>query len=260
MELKLLTLNLHAWQEQEQEKKFEQIANFILENNIDIIAFQEVNQHKDKIILFENIREDNPSLIIKKYLENNGKNYEFVWDWSHYGFNVYEEGLSIMTKHRLIKTENRFISNSHDLNFWKTRKALKATIKIQDKEINVYSCHMGWLWDEVEPFKYQMSKLSDFVKEEKDTLSFIMGDFNNPDESEGYEIVKDYGLFDLFQKTKENLGFTIKGSIAGWETNEEGLRIDYIYSNQKTKILESKVVFEEKQVSDHFGVYIKVKI
>ena len=37
MELKLLTLNLHAWQEQEQEKKFEQIANFILENNIDII-------------------------------------------------------------------------------------------------------------------------------------------------------------------------------------------------------------------------------
>ena len=63
MELKLLTLNLHAWLEENQEEKFQIIADYIYKNDIDIVAFQEANQNRDKILVNENIREDNPSLI-----------------------------------------------------------------------------------------------------------------------------------------------------------------------------------------------------
>ena len=68
MEMSLLTLNLHGWLEENQMDKFEKIAEFIYKNEIDIIAFQEVNQHKDKELTYDNIRIDNPSLIIKNFV------------------------------------------------------------------------------------------------------------------------------------------------------------------------------------------------
>ena len=82
MELKLLTLNLHAWLEENQEEKFQIIADYIYKNDIDIVAFQEANQNRDKILMNENIREDNPSLIISNFLKKMGKNYNFVWKFN----------------------------------------------------------------------------------------------------------------------------------------------------------------------------------
>lgn len=259
MELKLLTLNLHAWLEENQEEKFRIISEFILNKNIDIIAFQEVNQNKDKKIVYGNIREDNPSLIISDFLKKNGKTYNFEWDWSHYGYDIYEEGISILTKHPIKSTESIYISNSKDPKFWKTRKVIKAELEIEGKIINAYSCHLGWLDDLEEPFENQMSKLNNFVKEKKN-VSLIMGDFNNSDDTEGYKIIKELGFKDMYAKNESNPGFTVKEKIAGWEENDKFLRIDYIFSNQGCQTLESEVVFEEKRVSDHFGVYVKISI
>ncbi|MBN2838101.1 MAG: endonuclease/exonuclease/phosphatase family protein [Fusobacteriaceae bacterium] len=258
MELKLLTVNLHAWLEENQEEKFKIISKFILEKDIDIVAFQEVNQNKEKRIIDANIREDNPSLIISNFLKEKGKNYNFVWDWSHYGYDMYEEGLSILTKYPISSTKSIYISDSKDFKFWKTRKTIKAELKIEDKIVNVYSCHMGWLNDNEEPFEKQIIKLNSFVRE-NNNLSLVMGDFNNSDDSEGYSIIKQLGYKDLYKKTKENQGFTIKEKIDGWEENDKFLRIDYIFSNIECEILESSVVFEENRVSDHFGVYSKIK-
>lgn len=259
MELKLLTLNLHAWLEENQEEKFQIIADYIYKNDIDIVAFQEANQNRDKILVNENIREDNPSLIISNFLKKMGKNYNFVWDWSHYGYDVYEEGLSILTKHPIDSSKSIFVSESQDVKFWKTRKTIKAEINLGHKSINVFSCHMGWLGDKEEPFEKQITKLYDFVKEEGKS-SLIMGDFNNSDDTEGYDLIKKLGFKDLYNKTSENHGFTVKEKIAGWENNDKFLRIDYIFSNIEYEIIESQVVFEEKRVSDHFGVYTKIKI
>ena len=118
---------------------------------------------------------------------------------------------------------------------------------------------MGWLRDKEEPFEKQITKLYDFVKEEGKS-SLIMGDFNNSDDTEGYDLIKKFGFKDLYNKTSENHGFTVKEKIAGWENNDKFLRIDYIFSNIEYEIIESQVVFEEKRVSDHFGVYTKIKI
>ena len=42
--MKLLTLNLHLWAEDDQINKLKKIANFIKENDVDVWFFQEVAQ------------------------------------------------------------------------------------------------------------------------------------------------------------------------------------------------------------------------
>lgn len=260
MELRLLTLNLHAWLEEEQEKKFEEIADFIFKNKIDIIAFQEANQHKDSKVLKENIHIDNPLNIIAELLKSKGKNYNYLWDWAHYGYDIYEEGLGILTSFPIIDSASTYISRSREKNYWKSRKVLYAKVETPKGFVNVYSCHMGWLEDKDEPFEEQMEKLAGYIKREEE-LSLIMGDFNNPDISRGYELIKSYDLVDLYREANKDNGYTIKGNIAGWEDNTDGLRIDYIYADRAVdKVEEAKVVFEEKPVSDHYGVYIKAEI
>ena len=48
MELKLLTLNLHAWLEENQEEKFQIIADYIYKNDIDI----EIESYENKGSIF----------------------------------------------------------------------------------------------------------------------------------------------------------------------------------------------------------------
>lgn len=257
MEISLLTLNLHGWLEENQMEKFEKIVEFIYENEIDIIAFQEVNQHKDKELVCENIRIDNPSLIIKNLLQEKNKTYNFVWDWAHYGYDIYEEGVSILTKFDIKSSESKYVSINEDVNMWKSRKAIKAKVLIEDKMVNLVSCHLGWYGDQEDPFEKQIINLNEFIKEDEG-LTFVMGDFNNPDDSKGYELIKHIGLYDLYQN--EDKGYTIIEDIAGWEGNKKGLRIDYIFSNKELEVLDSKVTFHKERVSDHFGVMAKVKI
>ena len=42
--MKLLTINVHAWIEENQDKKMEILAKVIAENDYDVVAMQEVNQ------------------------------------------------------------------------------------------------------------------------------------------------------------------------------------------------------------------------
>lgn len=257
MEMSLLTLNLHGWLEENQMDKFEKIAEFIYKNEIDIIAFQEVNQHKDKELTYDNIRIDNPSLIIKNFLQEKNKAYNFIWDWAHYGYDVYEEGVSVLTKWNIEKSTSKYVSINDDVTMWKSRKAIKATVSKNDKKMNIISCHLGWFGDQEDPFEKQIVNLDKFIKEDEG-LTFVLGDFNNPDDSKGYELIKNIGLNDLYQN--KDKGHTIIENIAGWEDNKKGLRIDYIFANEKLEVLDSKVIFDKERVSDHFGVMVKVKI
>src|SRR3712207_4445508 len=95
--MKLLTINVHSWLEENQEEKMEILAKVIAEKEYDVVAFQEVNQKiKSKLILKE-VKEDNflHQLLqkIKKYTE---ENYEYVWSYSHIGFDIYEEGIALL--------------------------------------------------------------------------------------------------------------------------------------------------------------------
>lgn len=263
--MKLLTLNCHAWHEENQLEKIHHLADAIKEKSYDIIALQEVNQSIDAELLYDDIKKDNYGIVLLEELERIGvRDYSFVWSFSHLVYGIYEEGVALLTKHPVIKKESFFVSLSTDPSYWKTRKIIGAQIDFGGLPLSFYSCHMGWWMDEEEPFKQQADRLFQQVK--ADAPVFLMGDFNNSAalRGEGYDYLISHGLYDTYELAhKKDQGTTVEGKITGWHDNKQDLRIDLILTNKSLPVLSSEVIFNNRNkpiVSDHFGVEVEVRI
>ena len=263
--MKLLTLNCHSWQEENQIEKIKYLAKVIQEEEYDVIALQEVSQSIGAKNVCGNKKEDNFGLLLLEELKAlHVKDYNITWDFSHIGYDVYEEGLAIITKHNVVKEDTFFISENKDTTYWKTRKIVSATIAYNGKNITFYSCHLGWWNDEEESFKDQVNRLMEHV--DSNEFSFLMGDFNNNArlQGEGYEYMMQKGLYDTYELAIEkDEGTTVQGEIAGWDENKHNLRIDLILCNRSEKVRSSKVIFNGTNrniISDHFGVEVQVDI
>ncbi|WP_026592565.1 endonuclease/exonuclease/phosphatase family protein [Bacillus sp. UNC437CL72CviS29] len=263
--MKLLTLNCHSWQEENQIEKIRHLAKTIQEEDYDVIALQEVSQSIKAQNVCGNKKKDNYGLVLLAELEKLGlRNYNIVWDFSHIGYDIYEEGLAIITKHPIVKQNSFFISESKDISYWKARKIVSVTISYKGKNITLYSCHLGWWNDEEEPFQDQVDCLIKNVN--RNELSFLMGDFNNNArlQGEGYDYLMQKGFYDTYELAlKKDEGTTVQGKIAGWDENKQNLRIDLILSNKPTTVLSSKVIFNgvnRNVISDHFGVEVQLDI
>ncbi|ADC49544.1 endonuclease/exonuclease/phosphatase [Alkalihalophilus pseudofirmus OF4] len=259
MPLKLLTLNVHAWQEENQEKKLDHLVKTIFEEQYDVIALQEVSQHRDQDVVEGQIKADNYGYILQKKLKELGSApYEMVWAPCHYGYEVFEEGIALLTRHPIIESTDFYVTKSREMKNWKSRNIVGALIEIDNKPIHFYSCHLGWWEDTEEPARGQMDALLEQIP--ADGRVFLMGDFNNHADmrNEGYDYLIQNGFYDTFTLADEkDSGVTVEGKIAGWDQNKRGIRIDLILTNQKVNVFSSKVIFNGRNrdiVSDHFGV------
>jgi maltose 6'-phosphate phosphatase len=264
--MKLLTLNCHSWQEENQIEKIKTLAATIKEQSYDVIALQEVSQKMDSEQMIDGLRVDNFVVVLLQELEKLGvTDYNFTWDFSHLGFEVYEEGLAVLTKPPIIKTHSFFITQSHDTDYWKTRKIVGATIQVNNELLSFYSCHLGWWGDEEEPYQTQVESLCNAANREG-TKYFLMGDFNNDanTRNEGYDDLVSKGLHDTYHLALEkDSGATVKGEIQGWDENKRDLRIDLILASYPFEIAKSKVVFNGENkpvVSDHYGLELEVNL
>ena len=135
--MKLLTLNCHSWLEEEQLYKIKYLAKTIVEEKYDVIALQEASQSIKASIKEGNLKEDNYGLVLIEEIKKlGGEEYHLVWDYSHIGYDIYEEGLCILTKHKVVNSESFYISKSHSKTFWRSRKIVKATIDINNENID----------------------------------------------------------------------------------------------------------------------------
>jgi maltose 6'-phosphate phosphatase len=273
----LLTVNLHTYQEAQQNEKFNLITDVIGKMDIDFIAFQECAQNRYAAITEGIIREDNMALIISKRIKGKyNVDYNFVWNWSHYGWNVWEEGVAVLTKHPIIQYEDRYISSYTGTGSILSRKVIYASCQATGGLFNVFSAHTHWrlsLSDEEQ--NNQIKKIKLMVEEKDssaiDAVSFVCGDFNgNPTSdypwSEGYNTMmgtNDYSdtFLDIYpdanQKPAQSIYNTIGGDLPG--------RIDYIFmkKNPNFKVIDSQIIFKNDVVgivSDHYGVLTKVMI
>ncbi|WP_121639233.1 endonuclease/exonuclease/phosphatase family protein [Virgibacillus sp. Bac330] len=262
--MRLLTLNCHSWLEDSQLDKLSILAETIHHLSYDVIALQEVNQTITAKKVSKNLRADNFILLLQKELQALGSTYAFIWDYAHIAYDRFEEGVALLTKHKVVNGQSFFVSESEDTSYWKARKVVGMTIDINGKEVDFYSCHMGWWNDSVEPFKRQIDRLVKSVP--KDRLHFLVGDFNNEAslENEGYDYVQHVGYYDTYQLAKEkDAGITVCGDIAGWQDSHTNKRIDYIFSSAKVEVIRSQVIFNGMNlpiISDHFGVDVTISI
>lgn len=262
--MKLLTLNAHAWREENSDEKIAYLAKAIIEGDYDIVALQEVNQMVDAPLIEEShLRKNNYMLaVLEEIKKQGGPKYYSYWQSSKMIRGYYEEGSSILSKTPIVEETVFTVSRIQDNDSPKKRNIVRITTEYQGQWIDVYSCHLGWWHDEIEPFQYQWEQLYQHLRKER--LSLLLGDFNNNANirGEGYDYLIEHGLWDTYTLAEEkDMGATVQGEIAGWQGNKLDLRIDLILTSEKVKTTRSKVIFNGKNkevISDHYGVEAEI--
>ncbi len=281
--MKILTLNTHSLQEINYQKKLQWFVESIIAEKPDIIAMQEVNQTANAplmdVAMLEGqypipgcmkIRQDNHAAQVAYRLRQAGIECYWAWLPIKLGYDRYDEGVAIISLGRKIRCVDKFpISKVNDYHNWRTRAVLG--VQVEGLEDWFYSIHMGW-WEESENgFLEQWKILNSCIAGKRMCGSvWLLGDFNAPDVVPGqsYEHMVASGWIDTYRAAQfADCGITVPGVIDGWREKlkgkrVDGMRLDYIWCNQKREILSSRVVFngmKEPVVSDHFGVMIETK-
>lgn len=270
--MKFLTLNTHSLMEENQETKLRQLAQFIHQQQVDLIALQEVNQSLLAPVVAsplhfinpgdEVIKEDNFALQLVQYLAQEWKeSFQWTWTKNHLGFDRFDEGVAILTK-LPIQTAFRYpLSQATDPNDFHTRIAVGVQLK---NHWTALSLHASW-WRSPQTkqlcFSYEAERLNQLKQHLTDPL-FLLGDFNNPSHitQEGYQLMIE-NWFDTYLMAQYQRGqYTMEGEIAGWRGNNQGQRIDFIFSNQLLPISSAQIVFDGREqpvISDHYGYLIQ---
>lgn len=259
-QLKILILNLHCYQEENQDDKFTLIAKAINQLDVDIICLQEVAEYwRDG----EGDWESNSAKIINDRLL---KPFHLHTDWSHKGFEKFKEGVAILSRYPLSNHESRYVSEDHDIYSIHSRKVVMASVHVPYiGKINVFSAHLSWLED---GFQTQFERLHDWAantQSEDIVATLLCGDFNITAGSTGYELVVDSKEYDdQFLAANEQGVFekVFRVNDAHWQDLlADDYRIDYIFMNKASRlqVTSAKIIFTDQdfgQVSDHCGYFM----
>ena len=258
--MKLLTLNLHLWHEDDQINKLKKIANFIQENDVDICFFQEAAQLESNELIIDNIKKDNNAYLIKSFLD---KEYYLYFEYKKNGYEVYNEGWAILSKYPLINKEWFYISKIRNPKDWHTRIIVKASINYNNEIIDLYSSHIGW----DEGIEKHFDQIDEYMKNINQKNKFILaGDFNCMYNSIQYKYILSKGLTSIIEKVNIdpylNPTFHFKLDFPSNETIKNS-HIDYFFTNDKNiKVSDYNIYFNEDDnlVSDHHLVVVDIDI
>lgn len=280
--MKLLTLNTHSWQEDEPLAKLDILAKAIIEQDCDVVALQEINQHQTSGYLQRDllptsttaqahaynlrnpqIRVGNYAYLLQQKLREYGQRYQLTWDFVHQSYAVYEEGLAFLSRLPILQHEVIDLNDDYDEQNWKHRRAVRIRVHHAGQEIDLFNCHCGW-WDDAEsPFQQHIDRIASKVTPR---LSFFLGDFNNPAHlsQQGYDYVQQQGWWDCYVLAEQkDAGITVVKKIDGWEDNTQSLRLDFIFANLPVRVKRSQTLFTGDcypVISDHFGVFTEIDL
>ena len=269
--MKLLTLNTYSWVQTADPETYAALIADILENQYDAIALQEVNQLSTGPVINDPvgyhatqneipIKENNFAYFLVKALAEKGLAYQWSWVPCHVGYDIYDEGIALLSKVPIQSVEQVQLSASNDFESLHTRRALV----LETEAAAFVSVHLSWWKDEEEnPFLREWASVETAVKNLRSKKPvYVMGDFNNPADvrNEGYDLITNDGWQDAYAVAATRIGSaTVPPAIDGWEGNEVSLRIDYIFSDQPQAVETYEVKFDGKKlpcVSDHYGVAV----
>ncbi len=253
--MKILTLNLHCFAEENIKQNQQLISETILKHNVDVVLLQEVAQTRTSRIVFDDVKEDNYGYILRQKLEIGGVNYFYHYKFGNQAFGLYDEGLGILSKTKLTDKTHFYISKTIDYNNWNTRVIVSAKTLIENKEIVFTSAHLGWS-DGTEVFEDQVDKLVDNLNRED--INIVGGDYNISPGTKEYNHIIGKGFIDLFYNNQEEY-FNVPTHVKDIDEKDGSSRIDYIMSNSKFRIISRKLMFNKNKVSDHYGVLMEIK-
>jgi len=263
--LKILTLNLHCYQEENQEAKFSAIARAINELDIDIVCLQEVGEQvKDG----SGDWGSNAAKIIQDQLR---QHYYLYTDWSHIGFGKFREGIAVLSKYDFLQKAAGYISASQDVHSIDSRKVVMVQVNAPYIGlVNVFSAHLSWPSG---GFFHQFEHLRNWANQkhgDRVVATFLCGDFNIKAGSEAYQSIVRAGEYeDQFlaatAKTSFEKIFRIRSSNIDRELARDP-RIDFIFMQKRSalKAVAAREMFTNTdrygRVSDHTGYCVEFEL
>ncbi|RLK62738.1 exodeoxyribonuclease III [Atopobacter sp. AH10] len=266
--VKVLTLNTHSWIEANPLKKLVDLAEHILKEEYDIICLQEINQVMSgevatDLSLYQAlpntpaIHQEHYALLLTHYLKKKGLDYYWSWAYNHIGYDFYHEGVAILSREP-IEVSDILLSDTDDEKDYHTRRALLAKTKLKGKAVTIVSMHLSW---------FNKGFQAEWQRLEKELLTLnspllLMGDFNNPTDQEGYQMILEspLKLQDSHKVARQVYGdHSIKADIDGWENNQKAYKVDHLFSSKDFSINSSKITFDGSLapvVSDHYGLSV----
>ncbi len=259
--LKAMTLNLHTYQEEDQQRKFSQVARAIEELGIDLVCLQEVGEHWND---GAGDWASNAARIINDQLP---RPYHLHADWSHLGFDRFREGVAILSRHPFAYVDAGYVSDSQDPFDIHSRKAAMAQVRVPYFGlINVFSAHLSWPSDGFFP---QFERLQQWARE-KDapevSATLLCGDFNIAAGSDAYRHVVDTGEYeDQYLKIAEPAAFQWvfrERQGDAMQVLEKDGRIDFLWlkAGGRLRAVAAEELFTPGRygrVSDHTGYLVE---
>jgi maltose 6'-phosphate phosphatase len=255
--LRIMILNLHCYQEDSQDEKFTQIATAIDDLAVDVVCFQEVAEHWNH---GQGDWASNSANIINQRLL---QPFYLYTDWSHLGFDKYREGVAILSRHPLLESQSRYVSDTEDVFNIHARKVVMTAIDLPYMgRINIFSAHLSW-WEN--GFRQQFQRLrqwAESLQTEDVNATLLCGDFNITVGSEGYREVVEHSQYQDQYLIANGMGLyddMFRVNDAHWQNySTDEYRIDYIFMTQhsRLRVATARVLFTEwdyGQVSDHCG-------
>ena len=269
--MKIMTLNVHAWEEDQPLEKLASLAQHINDQDYDYILLQEVNQlladpvvkptrfirpsHEEVDIP---IKQSNYAYQLLKLLD-----YPYYWSWTpaHVGYGKYDEGLAILAKSSFAARCQR-ISTNQDYQDYRRRVVL--AVHLSEKDLELVSGHYSW-WQSVDDEYPGQSFQAEWDQTRKILTSggrkIVGGDFNQLAHvnDQGYDyVLATSDLLDAYRMATSPQGqATVPGEIEGWEGDDAAKRIDYFFVSPNLNVQSYQTLFDGQampQVSDHFGI------
>jgi maltose 6'-phosphate phosphatase len=258
--IRVMTLNLHTWQEENQLEKFATIARAIRDEAIDIVCFQEAAENWNG---GAGDWESNAANIINRQLP---EPFHLHYDFSHIGFDRYREGLAILSRFPFRYTDSGYVSDNTSIHSIDSRRVVMAQVAIPFVgPVNVFSAHLSWPSG---GFSGQFARLRAWAeaKASPDVAgTFLCGDFNIACESASFKEIVDAGGFEeqlvkCFRPDAYDAIFR-RGADSREVLAGDG-RIDYIWLSEPSAL--AAVGAEELftparygRVSDHTGYRVE---
>lgn len=262
--LRVLTLNLHCYQEPNQEYKFRQIAQAIQDFHIDLVCLQEVAENWND---GNGDWASNAARVINSYLPFQ---YHLHTDFSHLGFDRFREGVAILSRHEFSHTDSGYVSDSQDIYDIHARRVVMAQIHVPYfGPVNLFSAHLSWPEDGFYTQFDRMRQWADERHDENITATLLCGDFNIKAGSDAYShIVRSSEYEDQYLKTVNRPAFD-RVYREGAEDIRKAIghdgRIDYIFLRRGSRVhsLQGRELFTKEsygRVSDHTGYYVEFEL
>lgn len=205
--IRVASLNLHTYQERDPVDKLEQIAIGMAAMEVDVLLLQEVGEH------MSDPARPNAGEIVRRHMEAfTGRGWDHAWREAHIGFDVYREGLSVISAAPLQDIARVQLSGGG-----LSRIAVAATTVIGGVTLRVVTAHISWVPAEGEAESKRLLEALDAPGPQVDA-TVVAGDFNCAAGGPAVRVLRERG-------------FTDAGAAAGVETptllDEGGGRIDF---------------------------------